>query len=83
MPPNNKGHRCSHDGDRRPYFCTYTVYNNKTDFPVVAGATAWEAARAMGMTLSSFYAAITKAREGVVKKWTFIIEHADEEDYDE
>ena len=59
------------------------MYNNKTDFPVCVAATAREAARAMGVTYNSFQSYVTKAAKGIVKKWTIIVEFADEEDYEE
>ncbi len=47
----------------------YTIYNNKTDMPVIIDGTARECAKAMGMTLSSFRSAVTHAKTGKVKKW--------------
>jgi hypothetical protein len=47
----------------------YTVYNNKTDMPVVIDGTAEECAKAMKMTPESFYSAVTHARTGKIKKW--------------
>lgn len=47
----------------------YTVYNNKTDMPVVIDGTAEESAKAMKMTLASFYSAVTHSKTGKIKKW--------------
>ena len=47
----------------------YTVYNNKTDMPIIIDGTAEECAKAMGMTLSSFYSAVTHSRTAKIKKW--------------
>ena len=58
-------------------FCNYTVYDNKTDLPVIVAGTARECARAMGIQLHSFYAAVVNARKGTVKKWTIYREFYD------
>ena len=42
----------------------YTVYNRKTDFPVMIGGTAKECAAAMGITIGSFYTIYTKTQKG-------------------
>lgn len=57
----------------------YTVYNNRTDEPVAVYATAWECAEAMGIKVNSFYAAITRSRDGRNKKWCIVKEEEDDE----
>ena len=47
----------------------YTVYNNKTDMPVIIDGTAEECAKAMGIKLCSFYPAVRHAKTGKTKKW--------------
>lgn len=47
----------------------YTVYNNKTDMPVIIDGTAEECAKAMGIKVSSFYPAVTRTKKGQQKKW--------------
>ena len=47
----------------------YTIYNNKTDMPVIIDGTAEQCAKAMGMKLCSFYPAVTLAKTGKIKKW--------------
>lgn len=47
----------------------YTVYNNKTDTPVIIDGTAEECAKAMGMTLATFYPTVTRVKSGKIKKW--------------
>ena len=47
----------------------YTVYNNKTDMPVIIDGTAEQAAKAMKMSIKSFYPAVTHAKTGKIKKW--------------
>ena len=47
----------------------YTIYNNKTDMPVIIDGTAEECAKSMKITLASFYSAVTHARTGKIKKW--------------
>ena len=45
----------------------YTVYNNKTDFPVIVNGTHRECAEAMGISLDTFYK-YTSTRK--TTKWT-------------
>ena len=52
------------------HFIRYTVWNNKTDEVVIVDGTARECAKAMGITLETFYCAVTNARNRKVKKWT-------------
>jgi hypothetical protein len=47
----------------------YTIYNNKTDMPVIIDGTAEESAKAMKMTLATFYPTVTRAKTGENKKW--------------
>ena len=52
----------------------YTVYNNKTDFPVIVDGTAEECAAAMGLaTKGNFYNAVAHVRNGSLKKWTILV----------
>lgn len=50
-------------------FCVYTVYDNRTDFPVIVDGNAHECAKAMGLTLGSFYSTVVRAKNGSVKRW--------------
>lgn len=51
----------------------YTVYNNKTDFPVIVDGTAAECAAAMGLkTVGNFFNTVVRARNGYLKKWTIL-----------
>ena len=52
----------------------YTVYNNKTDMPVIVAGTVEECCKAMGVKLSSFYSLRTKCNQGKVAKWTILNE---------
>ena len=49
----------------------YTVYDNKTDFPVIVDGTSEECARAMGITLNTFYKLISYKK---TDKWYIIFE---------
>lgn len=52
----------------------YTVYDNKTDMPVIVDGTARECAEAMKLkSLNSFYAAYNNHKKGKAKKWTIIL----------
>ena len=55
-----KGRRNSRPSPR----AFYTVYNRRTDFPVMIGGTAKECAAAMGITVGSFYTIYTKIQKG-------------------
>lgn len=50
-------------------FCVYTVYDNRTDLPIIIDGEARECAEAMGMTLASFYSAVVHAKSGKIKRW--------------
>jgi hypothetical protein len=51
----------------------YTVYNNKTDFPVIVDGTAEECAAAMGLaTVGNFYSTVMRVRDGRLKKWSIL-----------
>ena len=60
------GHR---KGRGRREFINYTIYNNKTDMPVIIDGTARQCAKAMGLSLDSFYCTVCRARKGLIKKW--------------
>ena len=47
----------------------YTVYDNRTDMPVIVDGRAKECAKVMGMTLKSFYPAVTRSNKKYVKRW--------------
>ena len=47
----------------------YTVYNNHTDELICLDATAEEAARAMGITMKSFYPLVANVLAGKRGKW--------------
>lgn len=69
-------------GHNRPRgsWLNYTVYDNKTDFPIIVGGTARECANAMGITLESFYNAVDRCRKGKNNRWTILAEWEDEEE---
>lgn len=49
----------------------YSVYNAKTDEPLVIYGLSKECAKAMGVTLNSFYRCVMRTRQGKIKmrKW--------------
>lgn len=63
------------------YLKKYTVYDNKTDFPVIVEGTSAECAKAMGIKINSFHSTVTRARNGENKRWTIL--KVDEEDQNE
>lgn len=50
-------------------FLLCTVYDNRTDELVILDGTAEQCARAMGVTVGSFYSAVTRAKTGKIKRW--------------
>ena len=49
----------------------YSVYDAKTDRPLIIYATSKECAKAMGITLNSFHRYLVRMRQGKIKpyKW--------------
>jgi len=47
----------------------YTVYDNRTDMPVIVDGRAKDAAKAMGLSMKSFYNTVTRVRIGKNKRW--------------
>ena len=56
---------------KRRFQCLYTVYDNKTDFPVIVCGTSEQCARVMGIALGSFYSSVTSRGRG---RWTVMVE---------
>lgn len=57
---------------KKPYKL-YTVYNNKTDLPVIVDGTAAECAAAMGLkNIGIFFNTVARVRSGYLKKWTIL-----------
>lgn len=75
-----KNHKCGKDTSR---FIVYTVYDNRTDFPVIIDGTADECAKAMSLTLSSFYTAVTRCGQGTNKHWEISKRYLDGKSVDE
>ena len=75
MAFRNTGHR-KIPGKRG--FYRYTVYNNRTDELVILDGTAQECARAMNLTIASFYSAVSRAESGQAKRWFILKEFADD-----
>ena len=61
----------------------YTVYNNKTDAPVIVDGTAKECEKAMGICENSFYCVLSRVRKGINRKWSIFSDLDLEEDDDE
>ena len=56
----------------------YTVYDNKTDLPVIVYGTAEECARAMGVNVKTFYH-LVRGRKVNGNRWFVMKEEADDE----
>lgn len=75
--PISKGHHTVR-GSRA--FCLYSVYDNKTDFPIIVDATAEECAKILKRTKKNFYCLVNKTRRGKNNKYTIMYRFVDEED---
>ena len=60
----------------------YTVYNNKTDLPVIIDGTAEQTAKAMGMTLQTFLPTVSRSIRGINKKWYIEVINKNEVEYE-
>lgn len=74
----NFGHRKISKNKKDRNLCVYTVYDNKTDTPVIVDGSPRKCAEAMGMKLSSFYSAITRCNNGENKRWTILGDYVDD-----
>ena len=57
----------------------YTVYDNRTDLPVIVCGLAEECADAMGVVVSTFYSYLSPSRKWRGERWTVIKEEKCEE----
>lgn len=69
-----------HKGKHSRKYCVYTVYRNGTDELICLDAEASEAAKAMGISLSSFFSTYSRINNGTHKKWTILKDFYDELD---
>lgn len=60
----------------------YSVYNRKTDEPVVIYGTARECIKVMGVTMTTFYIYVTRTNKGIKKRKYDIYVDDPEEDED-
>ena len=60
---------------KRGHYKTYTVYDNRTDFPVVVDGDIYECCKAMGVSVKSFHSIVSRACSGERKKWS-IVKHS-------
>lgn len=75
--PANKGHR--KDSHSRS-FCMYSIYDAKTDLPIVIDATAEECARVLKRSVDSFYCLVSRVRKGKIKRYEVLRRFTDEEE---
>jgi hypothetical protein len=53
----------------RKRYVAYSVWDNRTDDIIIIDGTAEESAKAMGLTIESFYSAVTRAKNGSIKRY--------------
>ena len=56
----------------------YTVYDNRTGFPIAVNMTSHECAEKMGLILPSFYSTVTRSRQGLNGRWTIYVHGEDD-----
>lgn len=75
--PVQKGHRKGAAGRQ---YCIYSVYDNRTDYPLVIDASAEECAKALKRSVNSFYCLVSRVLKGRNKRYSVMRRFADEED---
>ena len=75
--PAQKGHR---KGANCRSYCMYSIYDTKTDLPIVIDATAEECARVLKRSVDSFYCLVSRVRKGKNKRYEVLRRFIDEED---
>lgn len=78
--PANRGHQATGPGRS---FCLYTVYDNRTDFPLIIDGTADECAKVLRRSRNSFYCMVDRVRKGKNKRFTVLRRMVDEDDLNE
>ena len=73
----NKGHQKAEIGRN---FCRYSVYENKTDRPIIIDGTADQCAAVLHRSRNSFYCLVNRVRKGRVKKYAILRRYEDEEE---
>lgn len=59
----------------------YSVYNAKTDTPLIVYANAYDCAKAMGISVKSFYRYIVRIRHGIkMRKWELYEDEVEDEE---
>ena len=61
----------------------YSVYNDKTDQPLIIYGTAEECASAMGIKVNSFYRYVVRMRQGLIKLKKWVVYEDEIDDLDE
>lgn len=78
--PANRGHRTAKGSSS---FCRYTIYDNRTDFPIMVDGTADECARALNRSRNSFYCLVSRVQKGRNKRYTILRRMVDEEELED
>lgn len=70
--------RANKEGEQRYYppQRRYTVWDNRSDEMVILDGSARDAARAMGVKISSFYTTVCRSRNGKNARWTVDVREA-------
>ena len=58
----------------------YSIYDAKTDLPIVIDATAEECARVLKRSVDSFYCLVSRVRKGKIKRYEVLRRFTDEEE---
>lgn len=59
-----------HKGENTRSFLVYSVWDNRTDELVIVDGEAAACAKAMKLSLASFYSTVSRVASGKLKRWT-------------
>lgn len=75
--PLNKGHTAAKNSRN---FCLYSVYDNRTDMPIIIDASADACAQALNRSRNSFYCMVNRTKIGKNKRYTVLQRMVDEDE---
>ena len=77
--PANKGHTAGEKGA----YIRYSVYDNRTDMPIIIDGTAAECAKALNRSKNCFYCMVNRVSKGTNKRYSVMKRMLDAPEEDE